>query len=70
MTIHEHPESFEVRDGDGKPVEFFYFEDEPTRRSVMERMTREQALSEAKAFAGPGCCFHSVRVLIVLYCIG
>lgn len=52
MTIHEHPESYEVRDGDGKPVRYFYFEDEPTRRSVMGRMTREQALQAAREFVG------------------
>jgi hypothetical protein len=52
MKIIEHPESFEVRDADDKPVRFFYFDDNPGRRAFSGRMTRKQAEQEAKAFAG------------------
>lgn len=51
MTITEHPESFEVRNADGKST-YFYFDDNPSRRAFSGRMTRKQAEQAARAFAG------------------
>jgi hypothetical protein len=43
--------SYEVRFPDGRPSKFFYWDDVAGRRTRPERMTREQALELAKAFA-------------------
>jgi hypothetical protein len=43
--------SFEVRFADGRKSRFFYFDDVPGRRLRPEILTREQALTQAKAFA-------------------
>lgn len=51
IRIIPHPESYEVAfPGDRESV-YFHFEDEPTRRSLMGRMTRKQAEQAAKEFA-------------------
>jgi hypothetical protein len=34
--IDEHPESFIVRDATGQALGYFYFEDDPWRRSVVK----------------------------------
>lgn len=41
--IIEHAESFEVQDAEGKKIAYIYFEDEPQRRSNLNRLTREEA---------------------------
>jgi hypothetical protein len=41
--IVEHSESFEIQSADEHALAFIYFEDEPGRRSVMKRLTREDA---------------------------
>ena len=43
--------SFEVRFPDGKPSQYFYFEDVPSRRLRPEILTSDEALEQAKAFA-------------------
>lgn len=52
IRIIPHSESFEVRFPDGRQSQYFYFEEEPTRRRFMGRMTRKQAEQAAKTFAG------------------
>ncbi len=52
IRLIRHEESYEVRYGDGRPSHYFYYEDEPVRRSFMDRMTRKQAELAAKTFAG------------------
>jgi hypothetical protein len=42
--------SFEVRYSDGRPSQYFYWDDVPSRR-LRDQMTSEQALEDAKAFA-------------------
>ena len=44
--------SFEVRFADGRQSRFFYFDDIPARRLTPEILTSEQALEQAKTFAG------------------
>lgn len=43
--------SYDVRFSDGRPSQYFYWEDVPSRR-IREQMTSEQALEQAKALAG------------------
>ncbi len=52
IRLIRHEESYEVRYPDGRPSVYFYYEDEPVRRSFMDRMTRKQAEIAAKTFAG------------------
>lgn len=54
MKIIEHTESFEVQGADGKALKYFYFDDNAKRRQVTGRRTRDQALRDARAFAGRG----------------
>jgi hypothetical protein len=44
--------SFEVRFPDGRPSQYFYFDDLPSRRLRPETLDRETALEQAKAVAG------------------
>jgi hypothetical protein len=44
--------SFEVRFDDGRKSEYFYWDDEPSRRLRPEMMDSNQALHQAKTFAG------------------
>lgn len=45
----EHKESFEIQNASGEHLAYIYHEDEPGRRDVMKRLTREDALTMAKA---------------------
>lgn len=48
--VEEHSESFAVVDGRGQQLAYFYFEDEPTRRGIMQRLTKDDAWRLARAF--------------------
>ena len=50
-TIDEHPEFFIVRDATGFALSYFYFDPEASRRTVMERMTKDEARHMAVNFA-------------------
>jgi hypothetical protein len=52
IQIIPHEESFEVHFSDGRESKYFHFSDDPTRRMFMGRMTRKQAETAAKTFAG------------------
>jgi len=41
--IDEHSDTFIVRDSTGQALGYFYFEDEPGRRSAAKLLTRESA---------------------------
>lgn len=43
--------SFEVRFSDGRKSEYFYWDDNPGRRSINGRVNRDRALQEARAMA-------------------
>ena len=43
--------SFEVRYADGRPSQFYYWDDIPARRMRPETLDRETALQQAKAVA-------------------
>ncbi len=42
-TIEEHAESFIVREATGQALGYFYFEDEPGRRSAAKLLSKDEA---------------------------
>jgi hypothetical protein len=51
-TIEEHNKAcFIVRDNNKQALGYFYFEDEPGRRSVAKLLTRDEARHTAANFA-------------------
>jgi hypothetical protein len=51
IRIIPHEESIEVRFPDGRDSKYFYFDDNPGRRSINGRPTREAAVEAARALA-------------------
>ena len=49
-VLIEHSESFSVDAANGTHLGSFYFEDEPVRRAIMHRMTKEEARRIAQSF--------------------
>ena len=50
-SIVEHAESFAIVDAGGQVLAYVYFEDNESRRSVMNRLTRDEARRIANGIA-------------------
>ena len=49
--VIEHSESFVVEDANGWPLAYVYFEDKPVRRSLVNRLTSDEAWRVASNIA-------------------
>ena len=42
-AARDRGESYLIEDANGQPLVFIYYEDEPTRQSVMKRLSKDEA---------------------------
>ena len=50
-TAHELSVAFIVEDANGQALAYLYFEDEPTRRNQLKRLSRDEARKVANVIA-------------------
>ena len=49
--VVEHSESYVIEDANGQPLAYVYFEDDPDRRKIMNRLTSDEAWRVASNIA-------------------